>query len=440
MTMFIPHKYVLLIVIGLAGTIAASAQTSKSARELIEEDVTRIGCTLHTYEAGDMTDTPAPRGYKPFYVSHFGRHGSRYQSSESKFSRVMCLKTIRDKGLLTPEGELLCSRMDSIIDIHKGMYGYLTQTGSLEHQGVADRLYRRYPGIFRQKDRKEVLAVSSTVVRCLQSMSNFCTALVSDAPDLKVSYYTNGRLDDSLTRIEKGRPVLPGKDTGSYALDSIKHAVINVDRMMKAFFSDPAEALKHIPDADPVLLFYDVISGGVIEQCLDEKAPAIYSHFSTDELYNFWRCNNAYALNAHGFCYENKMANARRGQYILRDFIAKADQALQEGSHKAADLRFSHDSQVLPFIFFLGLEGCDKLYHLGQEVDAGWYAFQNICMCTNVQMIFYRNRAGDVLVKFLHNEEEKKLAGLEPFCGPYYKWTELRPYLVGLTGTDLEIR
>ena len=32
----------------------------------------------HPYHPGDLTDSKAPRGFKPFYISHFGRHGSRY--------------------------------------------------------------------------------------------------------------------------------------------------------------------------------------------------------------------------------------------------------------------------------------------------------------------------------------------------------------------------
>ena len=30
--------------------------------------------------------TPAPRGYKPFYISHYGRHGSRFHSKPSFYN------------------------------------------------------------------------------------------------------------------------------------------------------------------------------------------------------------------------------------------------------------------------------------------------------------------------------------------------------------------
>ena len=34
----------------------------------------------HPYHTVDLTDSPAPKGFKPFYISHFGRHGSRYRA------------------------------------------------------------------------------------------------------------------------------------------------------------------------------------------------------------------------------------------------------------------------------------------------------------------------------------------------------------------------
>ena len=59
-------------------------------------------------------------------------------------------------------------------------------------------------------------------------------------------------------------------------------------------------------------------------------------------------------------------------------------------------------------------------------------------MCTNFQMIFYRNGKGDVLVKMLYNEKETVITRLQPWKGPYYKWSELRPYLAALAEADCD--
>lgn len=47
-------------------------------------------------------------------------------------------------------------------------------------------------------------------------------------------------------------------------------------------------------------------------------------------------------------------------------------------------------------------------------------------------MIFYRHpRKDEVLVKLLFNEQETSILAIGP--GPYYRWSELRVYLAGLT-------
>ena len=42
----------------------------------LEGNLDRIAGCFHSYEAAPGPQTPAPGGYKPFYVSHYGRHGS----------------------------------------------------------------------------------------------------------------------------------------------------------------------------------------------------------------------------------------------------------------------------------------------------------------------------------------------------------------------------
>ena len=65
------------------------------------------------------------------------------------------------------------------------------------------------------------------------------------------------------------------------------------------------------------------------------------------------------------------------------------------------------------------------------EVSAKWWGFRNIPFASNLQMVFYRNKAGDVLVKFLYNEKECLLRGLEPVSGPYYRWETVKENIKG---------
>ena len=49
----------------------------------------------------------------------------------------------------------------------------------------------------------------------------------------------------------------------------------------------------------------------------------------------------------------------------------------------------------------------------------------------SIQMVFYRNNSGDILVKFLLNEQETLLRGLAPVSGPYYRWNTVKANLKG---------
>ena len=51
-------------------------------------------------------------------------------------------------------------------------------------------------------------------------------------------------------------------------------------------------------------------------------------------------------------------------------------------------------------------------------------------MASNIQWVFYRNRKGDILVKFIYNERERTIPALEAVNGVYYHWSEVRPYLL----------
>ena len=62
-------------------------------------------------------------------------------------------------------------------------------------------------------------------------------------------------------------------------------------------------------------------------------------------------------------------------------------------------------------------------------------------MGTNLQMAFYKNKKGQILVKMLYNEVERTITqcfipGVEiphPVTGPYYRWEDLRTYLVAIS-------
>ena len=49
-------------------------------KEMLRQDPAMISGEYYHYVYKPLAETAAPKGYKPFYISHYGRHGSRYHS------------------------------------------------------------------------------------------------------------------------------------------------------------------------------------------------------------------------------------------------------------------------------------------------------------------------------------------------------------------------
>ena len=90
--------------------------------------------------------TSAPEGYEPFYVSHYGRHGARYQTDDKAYLYVIGkMDTAQTRGWLTDKGkEVLCRLKVAAADAYH-RDGDLTRLGGLQHRAIAHRVCRNYP-------------------------------------------------------------------------------------------------------------------------------------------------------------------------------------------------------------------------------------------------------------------------------------------------------
>lgn len=418
------------LLIGAACLICGSAYAQEGdARELLKEDITRSANLHHNYEAPDrIYDTPAPKGYTPFYISHYGRHGSRYHWGARPLDDVMnVLDSLDVHGLLTSEGQSVRSDIKILQDAHQGQVGYLTHKGAAQHQAIAHRMYSRYPQVFRQKDRPEVYCVATAVQRCIQSMANFCVQLTRENPDLEFTMDAGERFAEYLSN---SRGVPRTTERSRFIRDSVLNASLDPSRIMTTWVTDSTAALEYFPHRDSRRFIYSVFSAGAIGQCLDIEDPFIYRHYTFDEVYGMWRYSDTDYYNSMGATVENGRSKDLVGQHILRDILDKADAALAGGDH-AADLRFGHDTGLSPLMCLLRVQEIGEAHHLAEAPDV-WYGFQRMPMASNLQIVFYHNRKGDVLVKFLFNEKETFIPSLTAVSGPYYKWTDVRNYFVKL--------
>ena len=164
-----------LLTLGLAAALAQPHRSEAAVRAL-QEDLTRAGNNTNSYEFFPVHDTKAPRGYKPFYISHYGRHGSRSNWGAAAYEGLIAtLEQGQAAGLLTPAGEQTLVAARRVLESYGGMDGRLQQRGVREHGAIAERMFKRYPEVF--KGAKHIRAFGSTSQRCLISMNAFTTSL-----------------------------------------------------------------------------------------------------------------------------------------------------------------------------------------------------------------------------------------------------------------------
>ena len=79
------------------------AQTSREELSAVKE---KAGGNYYAYPTPSGKLTPAPDGYIPFYISHYGRHGSRnmIDAIDSKEAREI-LRQAESDGKLTKLGK-----------------------------------------------------------------------------------------------------------------------------------------------------------------------------------------------------------------------------------------------------------------------------------------------------------------------------------------------
>ena len=401
----------------------ASALMAQETQKALAENPMRAGCTYHSYEApGDVVTTPVPKGYKPIYISHYGRHGSRYHSEfmiNQNYPRELLYAD--SLGLLTDTGKIILNELMTVYKVHEGMLGELSQKGFKEHQEIAERMHASFPQIW--KDRKTVNCISSYYSRCVLSMGAFTGRLQALVPGLSVS-------------------AVSGKKYFSIVANEVEYHEEAVEEVAEW---EKAERVKRFdPSRMAALLFKEIPEGLDVHQaiksihiygCITESLEYelggylnIFRWFTPEELHTLWSIYSDvwYGEQCDSDEY-GKFVMASTGK-ILSHIVENADKALAEDSDVAADLRFGHDNGLMPLVFALGFEGAARIPYAESYKVYPDYRYN--CKASNIQMIFYRNAKNDVLVKVLYNEQETRLKDLSPVSGPYYKWTDVRSYLL----------
>ena len=76
--------YLIAILFTIHYSLFIPSALAQGVKSLIQQHPSYASCNYHVYpDSITAVLTPAPAGKKPFYISHYGRHGSRYINSRS---------------------------------------------------------------------------------------------------------------------------------------------------------------------------------------------------------------------------------------------------------------------------------------------------------------------------------------------------------------------
>lgn len=405
------------------GCVCVSAQTF---RERVAQDRSLACGVYHPYFHGSLEDTPAPKGYKPFYVSHFGRHGSRYHTDYNYFKAALgALTAAEAEGNLTEEGLALLKDVRAVAQASEKMDGALSPLGGREHQEIARRMSARFPDVFRSRERLEVESVASIIPRCIVSMANFTQSLAALHPSLEFESFSSQRHFEYIMKDAEHREEVSA--AVKVFQDSLRKAICGSEKMFRSLFRDPVKARESIPSASKFM--QSLYMSAAICPDLDFLGIDLMHYFDLDELVSQAEVTSARMYYRYANSQEFGDKNVRQADDLLADIVAKADAALAPDSRRAADLRFGHDTGLLPLACLMGVSGVSYRCPTDGSWEH-WVTCDQIPMASNLQMVFYRSKKGDVLVKLLYNEQETTLEGLDPAVGPYYRWSDLREFLV----------
>ena len=418
----------------LSGADALRAQTTKVE---FFADSRRSSGIYQVYIHEKTTATPAPEGYKPFYISHYGRHGSRWLLNEKDYANPYnTLLAAHNAGKLTPLGESLFEKLAVIKEDARGRYGDLTRLGVKEHRAIAERMFKSFPEVFSTDNGRKCIinARSTTVPRCIISMAANNERLKELNPAIEIERDAAARftyLNNTYGNTKR--------DSVSAICNNFVKENFNPERFLSTIFNDKDYSAKNLPNPVPFLRELYLVGSDLPD--VAHLNLSIFDIFTKDELFVLWQATNMSTYFNCGPSAINGKVATDSSKQLLRDILDCASAAIKGGKY-SADLRFGHDSYIIPLAALMDLEGMNITESDPAKVYKVWSDFKVSPMGVNLQMVFYRKgdngkqaksasavsaSGDDVLVKFLYCEKEVRIP-VKSDIAPYYRWADVEAY------------
>ena len=420
--------------------LALCAEITKK-EDINKDNLYKFRGSMTQYEDPGVTYSKAPKGFKPFYMSHYGRHGSRYLLNTPQYADPYnILKQADDKGILTDFGKDVLRRIEIMAKDADGHLGDLTIVGQQQHRGIARRMVRNYPEIFNKKTT--IVARSTTSHRVMASMTAAMMEFSSILPQMNIDYncsdYDRGYMNSEDRAINSAKN--SRERNAAVSAFNAKHN--NPERLMCALFSDTTFITRYertsssgsvsVSDRSDDLYtkIYDIAANMGSHSYLGFDLDDV---FTFDEWYDCWLQNNLYWFSVSGYHDLTQNIVPYGHATLLQDFLDKADEALANGT-PSANLRYGHDTALYPLLCLMEVNDCGYSPKDIEDLANKWVNYDIVHMASNLQLIFFKNKKGTILVRALVDEKEAKLPvecykdskGVEyPY---FYEWNKLEKY------------
>lgn len=401
-------------------TAAIVDNSPRTTRQLIAEAPGRSGGIYYAYPFTTDEMPPLPDGYKVVFLSHYGRHGSRWLNKTWEYDEAMAaMDSAARTGGLTPLGEDVRQRLRVIVDQAEGNGGALSPLGERQHRQIAERMFHRFPALFTGP-ASHVESYSSTTPRCIISMAAFNERLKELNPSLSIQRHAS---PGDMRFISYSNPEMKAinSDTAPWwnDLEAWRDSVLEPGRLMASLFTEP-EGIRQ-----PVRMMWLLHDIAVDTQDV-EPGVELLDIFTDDELYHLWSCLNYKMYYLHAYNPATGAPGPRSAASLLEHFVTDIDSvATGLRDNRSVTLRFGHDTALMRLMALMNMEGADASIDTPRDIDGRWTDFLLTPMGANLQVILLTSPHDEPLILLRHNERTARLP-LPSLPGGYYRWSDVR--------------
>ena len=373
-----------------------------------------------------QTDTPAPDGKKPFYISHFGSSAAYYLENRKEYDfPIITMAKADSLNMLTPLGKDVLRRLRMIEEDAIHRTGELTTNGAQQMRQLAQDMLDRFPDIF--VDGSVIDARSIVRNHSIMSMQEFMTQIARHNTSMELRLKSSHSNDTWMYARDKELEA----DRFNAETEATHQAYIkansNNQRLFESLFVSADYVKAHVDTTQFSDQLFTLASG--IQNTPLEGTITLYDIYTPEEILQHWRLHNVKNYISYG-CFELNGGNQPFAQRApLWNLLHQGD-SIKELDHPVVHLRYSSRGMVMELVCLMELNDYGlKTADLNLLEKVGWANYRIAPFGSSVQVVYYRKDKTDedILIKVLLNGEEARLP-LQTDHAPYYHWRDVKRY------------